>query len=917
MSFFILLCFISTLTEISSAQAYGYGTPPSRIIYDEEGSRIRGFRDDVRKDFIVGGLFALHSSASGSSGGRCSNTIIQSGAERTESFLYALDLVNNDGELLSDITLGYDIRDTCVSENIALDETIEMIFPGTTAGSQDQSSCSPDISSGAAQNTTSSDNILALVGPTISQVALSVASLLRLFTVPEVSYSASSPTLSNRDRYSYFYRTHPSDSQEVQAIIDLALSNNWTYVSLVHSNNAYGEPATDIFRRLANEVGICINLDIGLDEDFEKDDYFNAANRLVNESDASVVVMYASLVYVEGFMEQLSIIQDTDSTGKRFVWIGSSSWTQAVSIRTLYPHIISGLFGLEALTNTDSNVNQYFSKLTLNSNQRNPWFSEYYQDYFNCTVNVSCSNDTPITSHHDYIQRDYVQLVIDAVYSVAHALDDFLSDNCDRPIQWESVTQTCVGQSKPLSGAELRSYLDKVNFTSPSGNTVEFDNNGNINGVYKIVNFQQDESSQEYQFLTIGIWSSQGISFQDNVPIQYGVEGFSKVESQCLQCPEGYFVVGLHLSCCGLCEECVGRNYTNSPLATACSVCPDGTWGNAPLQGSSSCEDIPEVYLYHSDPFGIVLIIMAISGVISVILVAIGMGKYWKTPVIKSSGREQMILILSGVCISFVVTVLYLVRPSFGVCLVQRFSDTLPFTLMLSALLVKLVRITRIFLNKGNAKTRFIDWKYQIVFTLPLLAVQILLIVISLILVHPGETVTQILDPENTMDTPTNLVQCTAPNIVISIIQILYLGLLLVVTNFIGVMTIQFPANFNESRYVTFATLSMFLIWLSYLQTYFAVSGLYQTAILPFTLQLVAIAILVCFFVTRIYRATLSQVMDINSSKSGTTTSSSLSKRPLTDYFRRQSTQSIGLNYLKGNSEDHSQVDKANVKTDC
>lgn len=881
------------------AQQYGYGVPPSEIIYNEEYSRIRGFRDDIDKDFVIGGLFALHNSASGSSGGRCGTTIIQSGAERAESFLYALDLINNDTELLPGIVLGYDIRDTCISENIALDEAIQMIYPET--GEE------------TVMNATT-DSIVAMVGPTISQVALSVASLLRLFTVPEVSYSASSPTLSNRDRYGYFYRTHPSDSQEVLAIIDLALANNWTYVSLVHSNNAYGEPAIDIFRRLAIEVGICINLDIGLNEDFKDEDYFYAANRLVNESDASVVIVYASLAYVEGFMEQLSIIQYNDATmnggasANRFVWIGSSSWTQAVSISTLYPHIIEGVFGMEASTNMESNFRQYLSELTLNSNKRNPWFLEYYQDYYNCTVNISCSNNIPITSDHDYNQRDYVELVIDAVYSIAHALNDFMSDNCDRPIQWESATQTCVGQSKLLNGTELRNYLSKVNFTSPSGNRVEFDSTGNVNGTYKIVNFQKDESNQDYRFVTIGTWTAiQGIRFKDNVRIQFGIEDSSQVKSQCQQCPEGSYIVGLHLSCCGLCEECTGRNYTRSSLTTECSACPDGTWGNTPLQGSSGCQDIPEVYLNPSDPFGIVIILLGISGVIGVILVAIGMGIFWKTPVIKSSGREQMILILTGICISFLVTALYLVRPSFGVCLAQRFSDTLPFTLMLSALLIKLVRITRIFLNKGNTKTRFIDWKYQIVFTIPLLAVQILLIVISLIIDHPGAVITLTLNPENTLDTPTNLVRCASTNIAISIIQILYNGLLLVVTNFMGVMTVQFPSNFNESRYVTFATLSMFLIWLSYLQAYFATSGVYQVAILPFTLQLAAFAVLICFFVTRIYKATMEQLLKDDSSNSKTTTSS---KRSLSTYFRRQSTQSFGLNNMKLNSEENSKENK-------
>ena len=45
-----------------------------------------------------------------------------------EAMLYAIDRINADPELLQGVELGYDIRDTCLSETVGLDEAIDLIL---------------------------------------------------------------------------------------------------------------------------------------------------------------------------------------------------------------------------------------------------------------------------------------------------------------------------------------------------------------------------------------------------------------------------------------------------------------------------------------------------------------------------------------------------------------------------------------------------------------------------------------------------------------------------------------------------------------------------------------------------------------------------------------------------------------------
>ena len=83
----------------------------SRELRIGEGTqrRISGISDRTNKDFVLGGLFPIHAEDPNFDGGRC-------GAIRTdqeiEAMLFALDSINANSELLPNIILGYDIRNT-------------------------------------------------------------------------------------------------------------------------------------------------------------------------------------------------------------------------------------------------------------------------------------------------------------------------------------------------------------------------------------------------------------------------------------------------------------------------------------------------------------------------------------------------------------------------------------------------------------------------------------------------------------------------------------------------------------------------------------------------------------------------------------------------------------------------------------
>ena len=77
---------------------------------------------------------------------------------------------------------------------------------------------------------------------------------------------------------------------------------------------------------------------------------------------------------------------------------------------------------------------EYFLKLTPKRNERNPWFKEYWEDYFGCRVIGSletpfnqnytrpCDDTLRQTRDNGYEQEAQLQFVSDAVLAFAFAL---------------------------------------------------------------------------------------------------------------------------------------------------------------------------------------------------------------------------------------------------------------------------------------------------------------------------------------------------------------------------------------------------------------------------------------------------------------------------------------------------------------
>ena len=174
-------------------------------------------------DIMLGGLFSMHQPPD-KPGSQCGETNLRE-LGRMQAMIFAIERINNDTSLLSNISLGYDVRDYCGN----LSKAARLVYKLLTI----------DTCVNLSQNATRKKAIISLIGPSESSTALFIAGFLRMLNVSSISGSATSAELSSLT-YDHLFRIVPSDTFLAKAMVDLVTHFNWSYVAVVALYDSYG-----------------------------------------------------------------------------------------------------------------------------------------------------------------------------------------------------------------------------------------------------------------------------------------------------------------------------------------------------------------------------------------------------------------------------------------------------------------------------------------------------------------------------------------------------------------------------------------------------------------------------------------------------------------------------------------------------
>uniref|UniRef100_A0A3B2WD02 Parathyroid cell calcium-sensing receptor n=1 Tax=Mus musculus TaxID=10090 RepID=A0A3B2WD02_MOUSE len=380
-------------------------------------------------DVIVGGSFSIFRFSNGTlsnftapPAGLQTSSVSMWGYRVAQSFVFAIEEINRSTHLLPNLTLGFSIRNSGDSAHGALYETM-----GFLTG-QEEPIPNYTCQHGSPQ--------AALVGDTRSSLSVSMARLLGLYKFPQVSYSSSLPSLSDKIQFPSFIRTLTSDLTSSHAVTQLIIHFQWSWVIILAHDDDFGQQASSLASQVLTPAGVCIEfyLYVPSHQSLGK---IEETVRKMQKCTARVV-----LVFLSNYNFQLILYGLLAVPVSGQVWVSKDTLHMALALTIPgISQVLQGTFGL------------------LYHSSRAIGFPEFL------------AHLRPSQTPEDMFIKKFWEFTFDCMW----------------PYQNITVTegvQFCTGneslKNKPHPFPELLHVLRKVHFKTPDGSEIMFDANGDL-----------------------------------------------------------------------------------------------------------------------------------------------------------------------------------------------------------------------------------------------------------------------------------------------------------------------------------------------------------------------------------------------------------------------------------------------------
>ncbi|KAM9299297.1 taste receptor type 1 member 1-like [Gastrophryne carolinensis] len=724
----------------------------------------------------------------------------------------AIAEINNSSELLPNVTLGYQLFDTC-SDSANIYGTLMSLTQGSQSFIKMQNNL-----------TDYQPQAIAMVGPSSSSLASVTASILGKFLIPQISYSASMELLSQKKTYPSFLRTIPSDKLQVEAMLNLLQRFNWTWVAILGSDDDYGRQGSQTLSTLATNSGICVPYQ-GLIPYSTNGTNLKKMVASIVQTRVNVTVVFADYLNARTFFQEV-----VNAGVTNHVWIASESWSVDPIIASL-PNImrIGSVLGVSV-------ANVYFPELL--QFEIDYVTSPKTKDACGDGCNQACTYCQSFTLQNMSIPTLFDMSatfdVYSAVYAIAHGLHELL--NC-------GSGQCRNGTYYPW---QLLEQVKKVNF-SLYNKPIYFDSNGDPATGYDIVMWAWDGDAPNFR--VIGTYSKTTQRLQLDGGLQWHTKDNTVPVSACSkECDVGERRVqtGFYV-CCFYCIPCPKMSYVNTSDPYTCQSCESDQW--SPIR-SEICFERTTEYLTWTEPSSIMLLSIVTLMLLVISFMAAIFMKNLNTPVVKSAGGKMCLVMLLSLAVSCSTLYCYFGKPGVVTCMVRQPIFAVSFTICFSCIVTHSFQIVCIFKMAVHMPRIYNMWMKKNgsnVFIIIATALQVL-ISVAWIVVKPPRPI-----KDYSTFSDQIILKCSEMGSLGSIAEILYIGFLCVVCFIFCYMGKDLPENYNEAKFISFSLLVYVFSWIGFFTTYIVYQGKYIVAVNVGSILLGVLGVLVGYFTPKCY----------------------------------------------------------------
>ncbi|XP_044132787.1 extracellular calcium-sensing receptor-like [Bufo gargarizans] len=310
-------------------------------------------------------------------------TIVQFLLERYLRLLiirYAMKEINNDPNILPNITLGFQIYDSCRVLQKELEGTLWMITGQNRA-----------IPNYQCQKR---NRLAAFIGYSTSTFSMLMAHILGVIRYPQISHVSTSSRLSDKTQFPFFLRTAPSDAFQSKGLAQMLLYFQWTWVGMIADSNDYGYQGIQAVRQEFIKSGACVEF-LEYIQSSRPDRNIPRIIQTIKKSRAKTIIIFTSEAdLIPLFDECLR----HNITGK--LWVASDGWaTSSLLAFEKYAKLLTGTLGFYFSVEQIPGFQDYTENFNFSKVLEEPWDRMFWENNIGCSFldvkNITFNRERP------------------------------------------------------------------------------------------------------------------------------------------------------------------------------------------------------------------------------------------------------------------------------------------------------------------------------------------------------------------------------------------------------------------------------------------------------------------------------------------------------------------------------------------
>ncbi|XP_061447656.1 vomeronasal type-2 receptor 26-like [Rhineura floridana] len=742
---------------------------------------------------------------------------------------FAVKEINENPELLPNVTLGFHIYDSyfiargTYHGTMLLSSTPERFVPNYKCDLQ--------------------NNLIAVIGGLDPLTSLHMATVLDIYKIPQHC----DRNLENMKGHEEFGNTDNL--------------YRWTWIGLLTMDLENGERFVQMVVPMFSSSGICfafIERVPKLTLDTELKDVLQQCAKIhdkVMGSTANVLVAYGesySMVFVRWF-PYLSEQEYMAINPKGLVWIMTAQMelTSMVYQRTWDTQIIHGALSFAIPSNKVPGFHQFLEHINPSTTKGDYFIRDFWQQAFACVFpsTVAGEVDGDVCTGEEKLavlpepffemsMTGHSYSIYNAVYAVAHAVHSMFSSR---------------GRHQRMVDQSLHHILRGISFNNSAGDKISFNVKGEIDSGYDVINWIVS-SNQSFHKVKVGRMdpqhpSEQMFTINEDALTWHSWFNQTRPLSVCSEsCRPGSSkkVKEGKPFCCYDCIPCPEGKISDQKDVNDCYICLDQTYPNK-KRDFCILKDVS--FLSYEEPLGISLAFFALSFSVVTALVLGTFLKHHDTPIVIANNRGLTYTLLISLLLCFLCALLFIDRPKKVTCLLRQAVFAIIFSVAVSCVLAKTMTVVLAFMaTKPGSKIR--KWLGKRLSSS---------IVLCCSLIQAGTCATWLATsppfPDTDMHSVTEeiLLECNEGSVTMLYIALGYLGFLAIISFTVAFFARRLPDSFNEAKFITFSMLVFCSVWLSFVPTYLSTKGKYMVAVEIFSMLASSGGLLGCIFSPKCY----------------------------------------------------------------